>query len=449
MHHIVEDGAEREHVAGCSSCRDGETVPFECSAQLRGKIERRAAFYGRTWDEELNHILAVAYEIREPDADDEDMSRRLRLMRKQGLLPNQQLAKTQSRLSSLRRLPSGVILCPPTTVRQVCDIYLEYGLKGRSSYGNVRRTIRHTIENSELGDMNISDLTTGIIKRWHSSMASRHVTANKGLKVLRTAIRLCKDFELLDLTKDPTDDIQKFHEDSRERYVTPSEMPRLLYALKTSAPRDQAFFLIILGTASRPGEVSLMRWRDLDFVDMRWRKPTSKTGQPQEILLSPLVYRLLRELPEVSEFVFPGDDLSRPWASCTYQKCWRSIRQAAKLPDVTAYDLRRTTASWLANHGVNLSTIQCILNHATLQATHRYARLDVQTAGRALETITKVMTASNPFLAQLCAPLTCEDLSPETQASRAAWEEPAKAVSKTPVSTNPPEADPPDMDFPG
>ena len=60
MHHVVEDGAEREHVAGCSSCRNGAPVPFECSAKLRGEIERRAAFYGRTWAEELNHILAVA-----------------------------------------------------------------------------------------------------------------------------------------------------------------------------------------------------------------------------------------------------------------------------------------------------------------------------------------------------------------------------------------------------
>ena len=121
----------------------------------------------------------------------------------------------------------------------------------------------------------------------------------------------------------------------------------------------------------------------------------------------------------------------------------------AQLNDVTAYDLRRTTASWLANHGVNLSTIQCILNHATLQATHRYARLDVQTAGKALLGVTKHMAASNPFFAKLCAPLTFEDLPLDAQASREAWSLSRASAFEAPSGEDPADVDRPDMEFPG
>ncbi|MDI3467914.1 MAG: hypothetical protein OJF50_006735, partial [Nitrospira sp.] len=406
-----------------------------------------AAFYGRTWDEELNHILAVAYEQREPDAGDADMERRLNELRRRGELPSQKRARMEVRLASIDRLPEGVDVPRPTTVKELCDIYLEYKLKGRRSYANVRRTVRNTMEQTGFADVKLSDLTSGVIKRWHAGMASRHVTGNNGLKTLRSAYRFCRSLELLD--GDPTAGIKRFREDSRERYVLPGEMSRLLYALETSAPKPRAFFLTALFTASRPGEVAGMQWKDLDFVGMRWRKPTSKTGRSQEVVLNPIVYRLLRQLPQVSDYVFPGNDLSGPWASCTYQKHWRELRQVAELPDVIAYDLRRTMASWMAQHGLNLSVIQQSLNHSTLQHTSRYARLDVQTAGRALDGVSKHMAASNRFFNDLCAPLTPGEMLPEVQALNEGEEAPQSFDTETRSSGDPFETDPPDMEFPG
>lgn len=444
--HVIERNEEGKHEAECSSCRNGETVPFECSGELRREIERRAAFYGRTWDEELNHVLAVAYEQRTPDADDEDMSRRLGLMRAKGHLPSQQRAKVEQRLASIDRLPNDVELSRPTTVGELCHIYLEYKLKGRQSYVKVRGVIQCTMERGGFADVKLCDLTPGMIRRWHAGMASRHVTGNAGLKTLRTAFRFCQSLELVQ--NDPTVGITRFREDARDRYVTPSEMSRLLYALETSLPKPRAFFLTILFTASRPGEVAAMRWKDLDFVGMRWRKPTSKTGRSQEVVLNPIVYRLLRQLPQVSEFVFPGQDLSKPWDDSTQRKAWDRVRAVANLPGVWAYDLRRTMASWMAQHGMNLSVIQQSLNHSTLQHTSRYARLDVQTAGRALDGVSKHMTASNPFLSRLCAPLAPEELVPEVWQSTTMDRVPLASDNEA-SRADEPEADPGDMEVPG
>ncbi|HRB81179.1 MAG TPA: tyrosine-type recombinase/integrase, partial [Nitrospira sp.] len=156
-----------------------------------------------------------------------------------------------------------------------------------------------------------------------------------------------------------------------------------------------------------------------------------------------------RQLPQVSDYVFPGQDLSKPWNESTQRKAWDRVRSVANLPDVIAYDLRRTMASWMAQHGLNLSVIQQSLNHSTLQHTSRYARLDVQTAGRALDGVSKHMAASNRFFNDLCAPLTSGELLPEVQALNEAEEAPQSYDTQARSSADPSETDPPDMEFPG
>jgi len=54
-------------------------------------------------------------------------------------------------------------------------------------------------------------------------------------------------------------------------------------------------------------------------------------------------------------------------------------------PDLRIHDLRRMCASWLAINGENLPVIQRTLNHASLQSTQIYARLDTAPLRRALE----------------------------------------------------------------
>ncbi|ULA59836.1 MAG: hypothetical protein LZF60_160166 [Nitrospira sp.] len=408
---------EPEPVAGPVFIEGEQAAPKRYSERERLMLERRAAFFGRTFEEEVAYWEAVLSGTRLPDPTDLEVIQRLDAMRGKGLLPNQKLAKTMARLASVDRLPEGTQISCPVTVGDLCRVYLEYKLKasGSYSYAHVRRTVRHTMEQSGFDQVKLTELTPGRIRQWHAEMASRHVAANTGLKVLRAAFRFCQRLELL--KEDPTVGVQRFREEARTRYIRPDEMPRVMYVLNTASPKYQAFFLTQLFTASRPREVGTMRWRDVDFVGMRWRKPTSKTGRPQEIVLNPVVYRLLRRLPALGEYVFPGKDLQKPMAECTSRKAWDRIRRVAEIPDVTVYDLRRTMGSWLANHGINLSTIQAALNHSTLQATHRYAHLDVQTAGRALDGITRHMVSSSPELHDLCKPLAPDELTPEARAS--------------------------------
>ena len=63
----------------------------------------------------------------------------------------------------------------------------------------------------------------------------------------------------------------------------------------------------------------------------------------------------------------------------------------ANLPDVTIHDLRRSAATWLASHNVNLSTVQHVLNHSSLQPTAIYARVHLSTLDANLQSMADQM----------------------------------------------------------
>ena len=99
----------------------------------------------------------------------------------------------------------------------------------------------------------------------------------------------------------------------RQRFLIDAEIIRLLAALDEESKQGHHllahWFLLILLTAQRPGEVAVMRWDQLDLFEERherattgwWNVRTSKNGQPIHAALSPEAVRLLRALRRWSE----------------------------------------------------------------------------------------------------------------------------------------------------
>ena len=95
---------------------------------------------------------------------------------------------------------------------------------------------------------------------------------------------------------------------SRERFLVEPEIVQLIGALDAESVNGHHliahWFLLILLTAQRPGEVAAMRWDQLDIFDDGneraktgwWNVRTSKNKQPIHAALSPEVVRLLRAL---------------------------------------------------------------------------------------------------------------------------------------------------------
>lgn len=172
---------------------------------------------------------------------------------------------------------------------------------------------------------------------------------------------------------------------ARDRFLLPAEWLRLRAVLDRQPLAIRVYFLLLLLTGCRPGEARLMRWEHLDLDAALWYKPRTKTGRGQHLALSPQAVALLRSLDPTGLWVFRGDRRNgrtqpdQPWSRTAIQHAWRRIRGAAGLADVQLRDLRRTCASWLAMGGANTVTIQQVLNHASLQVTQVYARLDQRT----------------------------------------------------------------------
>jgi integrase len=231
------------------------------------------------------------------------------------------------------------------------------------------------------------------LMRWHAAIGAQYLAAaNKALIYLKAIYNKAVEWGLY-TGPNPCLYIKKFPASDRSRFVQPGEeMRRLQASLAKEVPAVQTFFLLLLLTGARRSEVNTMKWQDLNLETGLWTKAKTKTRRPQSVTVPQLALTRLRAMPRVGEYVFVTRT-GKPWAVNRVEWTWSRIRARAGLDDVTIHDLRRTCASWLAIHGANLSVIQQVLNHSSLQHTAIYARLNLTPVAAALEANAQRMCA--------------------------------------------------------
>ena len=176
----------------------------------------------------------------------------------------------------------------------------------------------------------------------------------------------------------PTAALSKAHI-PHDRYLTRDEYARLAAAL----PKDRADYLAgYVYTGARRSELWRIEARDVDIARNTIRIRGTKTASADRVVpiaaeLLPLVRRLLRECD--------GGPL---WPE--YEE-WDVMRRACErigIESVSATDLRRTFASWLAQAGVPLLVTARLMGHRSTRMVERvYAHFgadDLQAAIRAL-----------------------------------------------------------------
>lgn len=223
--------------------------------------------------------------------------------------------------------------------------------------------------------------------------------ANRLLSLLSKVFNWAQDEELA--TSNPAARIKKFRERSRNRFVLPDEMPRLLKAIKAHPDKKLAdFFLLCLLLGARKSNILAMEWRHIDFSSGVWTIPDTKSGEPAAVVISTEAKSiLLRRKSEIDQndarsqrWVFPSHSkvghLTEP------KKAWKSIKNAANLPDLRIHDLRRTLGSWQAAAGSSLPVIAASLGQTTQQATEVYARLQIDSVRHSVETAVQAMLRS-------------------------------------------------------
>ncbi|KXK02779.1 site-specific integrase [Nitrospirales bacterium NOB] len=266
------------------------------------------------------------------------------------------------------------------TVEELTQKYLHTHLIGRTSFHCTRRRLRQLFD--PIRSVRLNDLTALQVLQWHQDMRDRPHHANRALGILRAAIRWGVPFGLV--RSDPTIGVKRHRVESRSRFLTETEVRQILEGLKGHRKQFAAYVVFLLLTGCRRGEARVTRWEHVDLVGRRWVKQKTKNGKWHVVPLAEQLTKTLSELPKCSPWIFPGQN-GKPWSNSTIEKNWGKFRKRIELNDVRLHDLRRTAASHMVINGENLSIVQQMLDHASLQPTAIYARLNVAPLARALQ----------------------------------------------------------------
>jgi integrase len=222
-------------------------------------------------------------------------------------------------------------------------------------------------------------------KRYRRSGA----TVNRYIAALSHALSFgVKDRRLLD--RNPVSDIRRKKEPrGRTRFLSDEERAELLKACAKSVWQPlRTLVLLAITTGARKGELTRLRWADVDLKKGRALVHETKNDEPRTLPLAGQVLEALRDLKLMdstrSEYVFPQPSgLPGPYEH--FDAHWHAALDEAGITDFHFHDLRHTTASMLAAQGASLLEIADVLGHKTLAMVKRYSHLVVDHKAKVIE----------------------------------------------------------------
>lgn len=229
------------------------------------------------------------------------------------------------------------------------------------------------------------------------------IAAARWVKSLRTlytfAVYQC-DMEM----KNKAKGIDVKSDASRVRYMKPDELRLFMSALKIEGGDARDFFLLCLLTGARRGNVTAMRWADINWNDKTWTIPAevAKAGKEIVIYLTDEAVEILRGRRQLSfEWVFPSrgktGHLVEVWhmlrrvlarttllAAGTDATIDKPVNAVKKLPaasqklgvkNLRVHDLRHHHATMLTAVGAPLNVVAAALGHSDIATTAKYAHV--------------------------------------------------------------------------
>jgi integrase len=278
-----------------------------------------------------------------------------------------------------------------TTLGELWTWYSNQAKQRKRSFAADASRWKHHLE--QWKSRRLSEITPADVSALHARIGKdKPLTANRALALLSVMFNRARTIGYAG--DNPCRSIQRFHEESRERFLNADELARFNAALDDEPQLYADLFRVCLWTGQRQGNVRSMRWDELDLKAGTWAIPASKfkTARPLTVHLSAPALKILKRRKDeaASEWVFPQDDNAGRYVT-NPTKAWRRVCAAAKLPDVRIHDLRRTMGSWQAATGANLSAIGKTLGHRTMATTAIYARLQLDGIRGAVNTATAAM----------------------------------------------------------
>jgi integrase len=157
--------------------------------------------------------------------------------------------------------------------------------------------------------------------------------------------------------------------EGRDRRLKPGELEKLLEI--TSEEMGQVI-RFALESGMRRGEITGMKWEQVDLQKKTVILPETKNGQKRIVPLSPEAVRILSSLPrriDGNVWYLAADAVSQAFA----QACHK-----ADISGLRFHDLRHEATSRFFENGFNVMEVAAITGHKTLQMLKRYTHLKAE-----------------------------------------------------------------------
>lgn len=268
------------------------------------------------------------------------------------------------------------------TVKELGERFLKEHVAVRckpTTQAEYKRSVELFI-NPFFGKQRARTVTSADVADLHGAHAHIPYQANRTLGVLSKMMNLAETWGIRDKHTNPCEDIERYPEHKRERFLSAKEMKRLgdvLTQFETDGTESKyaiAAYRLLLLTGCRLTEIQTLKWEYVDLEEAALYLPDSKTGA-KTVHLGEAAIKLLEKLPRVKDnpHVIVGKHVGAHLTDL--QRPWRRIRKEAGLHNVRIHDLRHTFASGGLLVGEGLPMIGKLLGHTQVQTTARYAHL--------------------------------------------------------------------------
>jgi integrase len=228
-----------------------------------------------------------------------------------------------------------------------------------------RQLLRHC---APLHGLPLANLDRRTIAARLTAIAAKNgpVEANRTRASLSAFFAWCVQQGMLD--SNPVVGTGKRPEQSRDRVLSIAEL-KAIWQATAGADDYSAIVRLLMLCGQRAGEVGALRWSEIVDGSIVLSAARTKNKREHSIPLSPLAFSILEARPRRPgrDFVF-GRMADRPfsgWTPCKRALDARLRANGAEVAPWTTHDLRRSSATYMAELGVAPHLIEAILNHVS------------------------------------------------------------------------------------
>ena len=160
--------------------------------------------------------------------------------------------------------------------------------------------------------------------------------------------------------KRPTKDI------SRDRVLTDEELQAVWKTADQEAYPFGVITQLLILTGQRIGEVTTMRWQDIDLGEQLWNLEATrnKSGRAHIVPLTNSTVALIENIPYLhKELLFPAQKINADRPVSGISKFKSRLDEISQVFDWRIHDLRRTVATGMAKKQIPPHVVERILNH--------------------------------------------------------------------------------------